>query len=301
MAYLMHIGFDNSSRLWKNVYYFEYKGVRYKLIQNKIRKWCDVLLTIIPNYRDNKAIDNAYITASEFLSALSWENHSEVMVSHLGGFGIPQDFKLRSAKCRVFYFPQVPFGGYSVGYDINCIPEIETEAQRDALILFREALSSNNYYLAFLFFWQVIEIGNNDAIGWINKAYRRNRNKIWLSKDDFSRLPLKGKSLGNYLYDDCRNAISHIHNRKAGKTKVKLDTPEDNFRISLSTRVIEKFARFYIEDRLKLKKRMYLVRKEGKGFPIYVNENYMKKHPSCKFAYKRPSLSFEQMKKKRWH
>jgi len=49
--------------------------------------------------------------------------------------------------------------GHSVGYDINRIPEIETEEQRDALVLFREASSSNNDYLAFLFFWQVIEIG----------------------------------------------------------------------------------------------------------------------------------------------
>lgn len=70
MAYLMHIGFDNNSRLWKDVYYFEYKGVRYKLIQNKI-KWCDVLLTIIPNHNDKRAIDYAYTNASEFLSALT--------------------------------------------------------------------------------------------------------------------------------------------------------------------------------------------------------------------------------------
>jgi len=46
MAYLMHIGFDNSARLWKNVIYFEYKGVRYKLIQNNNRMYCDVLLTV---------------------------------------------------------------------------------------------------------------------------------------------------------------------------------------------------------------------------------------------------------------
>jgi len=296
----MHIGFDNSSRLWKDVYYFEYKGVRYKLIQNNVRKWCDVLLTIIPNDKDKKAIDYAYITASEFLSALSWENRSKVKANHLGGCGIPHDFKLRSAKCRAFSFPQVPFSGYVVGNNINRIPEIENEEQRDALLLFREAESSNNNYLSFLFFWQIIEVSKNDAIGWINKTYCKNRNKIRLSKDEINRLPLKGKSLGNYLYDDCRNAISHIHRRKAGKTEVKLDTPEDNLRISLSTGVISDFARFYIKDKLQLKKSMYLVRKKGKGFPIYVNEDYLRKY-SCTIAYRQPSLTLEQMKKKRWH
>jgi len=93
MAYLMHIGFDNSSRIWKDVYYFEYKSIRYKLIQNNIRKWCDVLLTIIPNDKDTKAMDYAYMNASEFLSALSWENNSQVKVRNLGGAGIPDNFK----------------------------------------------------------------------------------------------------------------------------------------------------------------------------------------------------------------
>ena len=50
MAYLMHIGFDNSARFWKNVFYFEYKGVRFKLIQNNNREWCNVLLTIVKRF-----------------------------------------------------------------------------------------------------------------------------------------------------------------------------------------------------------------------------------------------------------
>ena len=79
MSYLMHIGFDNSARLSRGVYYFEYKGVRYKLIQNNIRRWCDVLLTILTTY-DKKSVDHRYRTASEFLSALSWQNNSRVEV-----------------------------------------------------------------------------------------------------------------------------------------------------------------------------------------------------------------------------
>jgi len=300
MAYLMHIGFDNSSRLWKDVYYFEYRGVRYKLIQNNIRKWCDILLTIIPNDKDTKAMDYAYTSASEFLSALSWENNSEVKVRNLGGAGIPYNFKLKNAKCRIYSFPQISFSGYKVGYNINRIPEIETEEHKDALILFREASSSNNYYLAFLFFWQVIEIGKNDAVGWINKAYQKKREKIRFSKYDLDRLPLKGKRIGNYLYDDCRNAIAHIFKRKPGKVKIKIDTPADNTRIIVSTRVIKEFARFYIKDKLQLQKKIWLVRKKGKGFPVFVNEDFIKSNP-CVIAYEKPSLSLEQMKKKRWH
>ena len=86
MGFLMHIGFDNSSRLWKKVFYFEYKGIRFKLIQNNPRKWCDVLLTIIPSHNNEEAKNEAYLKASEFLSALSWENNSLVKVQEEGDF-----------------------------------------------------------------------------------------------------------------------------------------------------------------------------------------------------------------------
>ncbi len=285
MAYLMHIGFDNTSRLCRNVYYFEYKGIRYKLIQNNIRKWCDVLLTIIHESNNKVDQNKIYMNASEFLSALGWENESRVKLRHLGGPGIPDNYKLKNAKCRSFSFPEVPFVGYIIGYNICVIPKIETEEQRNALMLFREAFSSNNNYLAFLFYWQVLEVAKGDAIGWVNKTLKKNRNKIRLLNDEIERVPLNGKKLGNYLYEDCRNAIAHIKRKKYGQTKIKLDTLDDNSRIAISTLVIREFARYYIKSRLGLQKNMYLVRKNGKGFPFYANEEYTK-HNRCKIAYK---------------
>ncbi len=271
MVYLMHIGFDNSNRLCRNVYYFEYKSVRYKLIQNNSWKWCDVLLTIIPGSYDKKKNDHAYVVASEFLSALSWQIGSMVKLRHSGGAGVSDNCKLRNAKSVIRDFQKIPFVGHHVGYDICTIPKIETEEQKTALILYREASSTNNDYLAFLFFWQVLGTINVDQIGWINKAYRRNRNKIRLTNDEINALPLKGKTPGGYL-KDCRDAIAHIVGRKAGKTILKLDTPEDNYKISISTRAIRAFAQFYIENKLELKKKMYLVRKNGRGFPTFVDE-----------------------------
>ena len=275
MPYLMHIGFDNSERLFKKIFYFEYKGIRYKLIQNNIRKWSDVLLTIIAGINNKKDIDKAFITASEFLSALSWENNARVKLRHLGGRGIPDNYTLKKAKCRMFSFPKVPFSGYSVGYDICRIPKIETEEQRNALILFREASSSNNAYLSFIFFWQILEIGRNDPIGWVNKAFRTNRNKIKVTDDGLRRLPLNEKKIGNYFYDDCRNAIAHIFRRRKGG-KIKLDTPDENLRVAISMGIIKEFARFYIEDYLKLQNHIYLVRRNGKGFPVYMDDEEMR-------------------------
>jgi len=278
MPYLMHICFDNSSLLPRNMYYLEYKGIRFKLIQNNIYKWADVLITIVPHNNRRKEEEEAYQAASEFLSAMAWRNESRVKMWHAGGFGIRNEYKLKNAKCRVFDIHRTPLVGYyGEGYDISKIPEIESEEQRNALILFREANSSNNMYLSFLFYWQILETGGTKAIGWVDSTYKKKFNKLRVQQDDIDKLPLAGRTLGNYFNDDCRNAIAHIKRKSKGKTSIRLDKADDNTRIAISTRVIKEFARAYIIEHLKLNKRMYLVRKKGKGVPVYVRERDLRK------------------------
>jgi hypothetical protein len=257
------------------------------------------LLTIIPEKNNEEAKNKAYAIASEFLSALSWENNSRVTIHPPGGARVRENYQLKQAKSCIFDLPRIPTGGcLAVGYDVCRIPAIETEEQRNALILFREAYSSNNEYLSFLFFWQILEIGRNDPIGWVDKAYRTNRDKMRLSEEDITRLPLTKKNLGYYFHDDCRNAIAHIFKRPIEKVRLKLDTPADSTRIMHSTWVVKEFARFYIVDKLKLTKRMYLLRKHGKGFPIFIGEEDAKRFRGTP-AYKKPP--FGQIRKKSWH
>jgi len=270
----MHVGFDNSSRLYRRIYYFKYKGVKFKLIQNE-RKWLDVLLTITNDPKTRITRERAFEAASEFLTALSWENNSLVKFTHIGGPGRPSGFSLKRARCNMYSFPKVPFTGASVGYLLRTLPKIETKEQRIALTLFREAKSSNNVYLSFLFYWQIIEIGGVNAIGWINRAYRRKKNKLYITNEDIGHLNLGAKSLGHYFYDDRRNAIAHINNRKPGKVVLKLDTLEENTKAHVSARVLSEFAKLFIEDRLKLSKKLVLVRtRQDNGFPVWVDDNY---------------------------
>ncbi|MCW8811470.1 MAG: hypothetical protein OQK64_10985, partial [Ignavibacteriaceae bacterium] len=69
---------------------------------------------------------------------------------------------------------------------------------------------------------------------------------------------------------DCRNAIAHIVSRKPGKTKIILDTPEDNIRIAISSRVIGDFAKLYIQEVLGLKKYLWLRTNYKDKFPVFV-------------------------------
>src|SRR5438105_15864863 len=115
MPYLMHIAVSNSNRLRRRVYYFEYGGVHFKLIQNNPHKWADVLLTILPDATWSSE-QGPYTAAAEFLSALSWQNRAAIDFHPAGGMGIQDNASLTSARCRVFTFPTIPFYGNMRGY-----------------------------------------------------------------------------------------------------------------------------------------------------------------------------------------
>ena len=295
----MHIAFDNSERLGRDIYYFEYKKIRYKLIQNRVRKWSDVLVTIVGDSKSKVTKEVAYSTAGEFLSALSWGNRARIDFGHAGGPGVPDGFTLKKAKCNMRTFPKVPFGGYSVGHDMSVIPKIETESQKIALALLREAFSSNNYYLSFLFYWHILETGKTSAIGWIDKTHKlhiQGKANFYLDKESMRYLSLKDKSVGQHLYDDCRNAIAHVK-RQPGKTVLKFDDLQEDTRMATSAIMLESFARYYISHELQLNKSLYLVRKNKKGFPFYADNEYLNKYGGIA-AY--PPVSLAKLRKKKW-
>jgi len=300
MAYLMHIGFDNSEFLWKNIFYFEYKGIKFKFIQDKRKKWSNVLITIIKGWENSEEENRAYSIASEYLSALAWENNSVMKVwpSRNYGAGISEDFQLSKARRVFFEFPKSPFYGYMNGCGFQRIPKIENEKQKDALILYREARSTNNDYLSFLFFWQILEIGyKGGPTNWINKVWRNNQVEIRNSiKEDIEEIPMGEKKIGEYLYHDFRTAIVHLNTLRNGINKIKIDSLDDAIRIMRGRRVIQEFTRFYIENELNIrKKRLYLVRKTKNSFPVYLDEKYYNKIVGSNFyreAYKyKPNIN----------
>lgn len=287
----MHIGFDNGDRLARRIYYFEYKGIRFKLIQNDGKTYRDVLLTLIDDMNNRAAQAPAYETAGEFISALSWQNGSRMKLGFTGGPSVRKGFTLRRARCTNRSFMEIPFHGSTLGCDISVIPKIETNQQRIALTLCREAKSSNNYFLSFLFYWQVLEIGPASAHNWVDKTYRRRgTNGFYINPRDLQSLGIGGKSIGDYLQDDCRDAIAHIK-RRPGKTALRFDNQDETTRMSVSARVAETFAKFYVKNELQLNKRMFLVRKNRSGgFPIYLDEDALRRH-FYRPAYPTPALS----------
>ena len=178
------------------------------------------------------------------------------------------------SRASVFTPPRIRFSGGGGGYDLTRIAHVETEQQRVALALFREASSSNNDYLSFLFYWQVLETGSANPVGFINNTFRRHRSQLRLDASYIARLPLAGRPLGQYLLDDCRHAIAHIR-RRPGKKKLDLDQPLERQRLTLSTRVIAAFARYYIREVLGLKDTLHLVQRKRGDIPVYADRKLL--------------------------
>jgi hypothetical protein len=266
----MHIAFDNPFRLKRNVHYFEYGGVRFKLIQNNPRKWSDVLITIVDSAH-SPAAQRAYSAAGEFASALSWELGVGTAIRGVGGPGIREGFPLRRARCVMRVFPEIPFQGMVVGFDIARIARITSQEQRIGLTLFREAKGANKVLLSLLLYWQVMEIRHGHAEGWIDRTVRRHPRVLAAVGDYVQRLPIGGKSLGHYLLDDCRHAIAHIR-RKPGKRVLKFDDVDESGRLWNSARVAEELAHYYIETELGVTETLYLVRPRRGGFPVYLDQ-----------------------------
>jgi hypothetical protein len=270
---LMCIGFDNPMRLRRNVYYFTYCGVRFKLIQGHPRLSRDVLLSIAPSRDDRDGQQNIYAAAGEFLSALSWRSGSRIGFQYSGNIGWPPALGLRRAKLHWVGAPQVPYQGHSTGHDIDPIPWIQTAEQRRALAMYREAASSNNVLLEFLLFWQILEISHNKkASEWVNTNWEAMPRSLKPAVADVQKLSLGGRRLGDYLWDDCRSAIAHLQ-RRSGLRALRFDNLDELTRLAFSTRVVRQLARFYVENVLGLSGHLVLARRYGHGFPEFVERS----------------------------
>ncbi|HKW93992.1 MAG TPA: methylamine utilization protein MauJ [Methylomirabilota bacterium] len=266
----MEIGFDNNCRLSRKQYLFEYQGVRFKLVQDNPQKYADHLLTVLPD-ADEAANDRAFAAASEFASALGWELRARVTVWESGGRGSPDSLPLSRLKPSIFTFPRIPFSGSAIGHNLQRLPQITTKEQRVALALFREARASNSDYLSFLFYWQIFEVGGGRPVRFVNRTFARKPANFYVDPKLIAQLPLGARKLGEYLDDDCRDAIAHIR-RWPGKKALDLDRREERMRLAISVGVVRTFAEHYIREQLALKDSVYLVRLMPRGFPVFVDK-----------------------------
>lgn len=98
--------------------------------------------------------------------------------------------------------------------------QVSTEEQHLALGFFREGLSSGSAFYQFICYAKILEIPfrNGKAKGaWIDQAIGSLRDGLAVTVRDREIAMLGGKSLGKWLHEDGRHALSHAKVR-AGET-----------------------------------------------------------------------------------
>ena len=266
----------------------EYRGVRFKLVQERGWKWADHLLTIIPDISP-PAKQYAFEIGQELVNLLSWELRSPMQLSEAGARSCHQGMRLSQVRPSMRVFPEIQFNGNFVNNSPSIIPDVSTEHQRLALGLFREARASNNDYHAFLFYWHVIETGKEKGEEVVDRLSTSNNLK--LVRDDIDRLLLGERSLGEHLKENVRNAIAHIR-RWSGRKSLELSNLVQRNEMAIAARVTRRIAEAYIEDDLSVgKQQLFLLRKGQGGFPKYTSHTMEKELWKWKEAYPRKPLS----------
>lgn len=263
---VVHVSFSNSNRLDRGSYFFKYKGRTYKLVQNRSARYADTLMT--HTEPTDEAVLEAYGDAAELLSALAWETDANIAFEIGRQWMFPARATLKDAKPNIHSFRTVMRSG-RIGDGITHLPHIETEDQRKALALYREAGASNNEYLKFLFYWQVLSVRGSDIAN--ADAIHARSASTQLHKEVLA-LPLSSRGVGHYFNDHCRNAIGHVR-RDPGRPEIDLDSPEDRLRIREAAYVVRLFAQEFIRDDLQLTRRISLYKvKPGEPFEYIFNE-----------------------------
>lgn len=283
-SYILHFSLTNHARLDRPTYLLEYRGIQFKLVQERGWKWADHLLTIIPD-NSPQAKQHVFEIGQELVNLLSWELRSPMQLSEAGARSCHPGTRLTQVRPSIRTFPEIPFLGNFVHNSPSIIPAIDTEQQKLALGLFREARASNNDYLAFLFYWHVIETGQESGAEVVNRILATKQ--MAFVREDIAKLSLGKCGLGEHLQENVRNAIAHIR-RWSGRKPLELSNLAERNEITIAARVARGVAEAFIEQDLGVgKRRLYLMRKGRSGFPAYIDPSQEAELWRWKDAYQR--------------
>lgn len=218
--------------------------------------------------------------ALRFLSCLSWELNIGITSSFYGGCGWRKEYGgLQRVKKRICPFMAQSTRSHKCNSVVR-LPKIDDTYKAHALSLFREAKAANSLYYKFLCYWKILEMYSKrekqlsgkakPSIYWINKTV--GENKWILTRAHFEEKLLGKKSVGDYLCDECRNAVAHV----MLKYKLKPDSGESLMKVNTANRVMELLVDIFMKKEIGLaygvknnENYLFLKKKKGKMIPIF--------------------------------
>lgn len=186
--------------------------------------------------------DKAYKKAFRFLSELAWLFDTSIEVLERGG----------GSRKISFNVSNMTFNRVSNCIDLDNYQQVAFDNnQKLALGIYREGLSSNSKFYAFLSYFKIINIlyrTASDQINWINSNIGNLPNSTLLQV-----LTKKGiTDFGDQLYKSGRCAIAHAC-ILTGDPIADADNINDIFRISEELPLIKEFANIFIRNELNVR------------------------------------------------
>lgn len=169
----------------------------------------------------------------EFASAVSWKEGQKIEVVQWAGGNLPRSMGI------------VQNGSQSEYLSDEFLPVTGDESAMTALAFYREGISLDNPFYAFLSFYKAfsIAISNpSERKGWLTK----NKSKLdnIRSRERLTELENQKSDVGIYLYDQGRNAVAHADREPF----VNPDNTDDHLRFIKDLPLMQNFVELSIEE-----------------------------------------------------
>lgn len=200
-----------------------------------------------------------------FCSALSWAEGSGISIITWGGGNLPRPVGVRRGRAITDFL------------EVSDLPTPSTDQERAAIAFYREGISLDNPFYAFLSLFKVIGAlvpKGKRREAWITDASERLDDHR--AKERRDELKSKGTNVSAYLWDECRNAIAHAER----DPYVNPDEVDDHFRLSRDLPLLRNLAELAVEEYTTLKRSRTLWREhlyELAGFKKLFSEELIEK------------------------
>ncbi len=185
------------------------------------------------------SVEEARREIMRFCSALSWSEGSGLSVLAWSGGNLLRPMGVRRGRIVTNFL------------DTEHLPNAQTKEERAAIALYREGVSLDNPFYAFLSFYKAISVllPKGKARGvWITDALGRLDDHR--AKERCYEIRNNDDDVGLYLFQECRNAIAHAEQQPF----INPDEVDDHFRLTQDIPLLRNLAELAIEENSSLKR-----------------------------------------------
>lgn len=199
-----------------------------------------------------------------FCSALAWAEGAGLEIVTWGGGNLPRPIHVSRGRSVVDFL------------QADHLPKVDTDEDRAALALYREGISLANPFYSFLSLYKTISVvfpKGKQRAKWIDDTLGNLDDSRAKTRRD--ELVATGVDVGQYIWDEGRNAIAHAEK----KPYVNPDDVDDHFRLYQDIPLLKNLAELAIEQRTGIRRSHTIWREhlyEVQGFREIIPDDILK-------------------------